>query len=494
MTMLPELPVKRAAARLTQTAFAGLDRRAGAGNGAVCDMENLWSGDAPLLSSRPGRYIAGGATKPNGLFSDGEHLFLADGTTLYADGAAVGTLSDTEKVFAALGNRVLIWPDKVMLCPAPASPLPPPPGEAARAQRVTERARAAWVLEPLGSSVTVSATFADGTYAGEAAEGNTILAADTLFDWSDYFSVGDAVTVTGAADPENNKTPIVREIEGNALRFYENTFTVCAAPAAITVAREVPDLDFLCVNDNRVWGCRGDTVRCCALGDPKNWNVFDGLSTDAWSWDSGTAGAFTACVSFLGYPVFFKENAVFKVYGSRPGNYEAMRSAATGVLAGAQKSLAVAGDVLYYLSPAGFMAYSGGMPSPIGEALQRQYSAAVGGSDGEKYFVSGSYASPSPLPPLKGEVAPLSPLPPPPGEVAERSEAGEGPPGASPRPREGAATELLVFDARRRLWHREDGLDVRFTAWRRGLYALAFPEPGQRRGDLDYTATPFVMK
>jgi len=27
-----------------------------------------------------------------------------------------------------------------------------------------------------------------------------------------------------------------------------------------------------------------------------------------------------------------------------------------------------------------------------------------------------------------------------------------------------------------------------------GLYALAFPEPGQRRGDLDYTATPFVMK
>ena len=27
-----------------------------------------------------------------------------------------------------------------------------------------------------------------------------------------------------------------------------------------------------------------------------------------------------------------------------------------------------------------------------------------------------------------------------------------------------------------------------------GIYALSFPDPGQRRGDLDYTATPFVMK
>ena len=27
-----------------------------------------------------------------------------------------------------------------------------------------------------------------------------------------------------------------------------------------------------------------------------------------------------------------------------------------------------------------------------------------------------------------------------------------------------------------------------------GVYALAFPEPSRRRGDLDYTATPFVLR
>ena len=27
-----------------------------------------------------------------------------------------------------------------------------------------------------------------------------------------------------------------------------------------------------------------------------------------------------------------------------------------------------------------------------------------------------------------------------------------------------------------------------------GIYALAFPDPAQRRGDMDYKATPFVLK
>lgn len=400
--MLPELPYKRGTSKTTQTQFGGIDRRAAAGNGAICDMTNLWSGDAPLISSRPPRYTVGAVTKANGIFSDGDHLFVAGGTTLYVDGESAGTLTDTEKVFAALGNRVVIWPDKKLW---------------------TEDGG----LEDLESSVTVSAKFVNGTYAGETAEGNTIEAVSLLFDWSDYFSVGDAVTITGAADEENNKTPIVREIEGNALRFYENTFTVNTTVQSITVKRAVPDLDFLCVNDNRVWGCKGDTVCCSKLGDPKNWNVFDGLSTDSWSWDSGTAGEFTGCVSFLGYAIFFKEEAIFKIYGSRPSNFEAMRSAATGVLTGAHKSLAIAGDTLFYLARTGFVAYSGGMPSPIDPALNRKYTGAVGGSDGQKYFVSATHD---------------------------------------------AGTELLVWDVQSRVWHREDGLAALGMAWKKGLYAL----------------------
>ena len=419
--MLPSIPNRSGAARVPVMGFGGLERRVGAGNGTIRDMENLTAAEAPVLASRPKRKTAAALTSPRGLFACGETLFCCDGTTLYADGEAVAwaedlpeaaqaaALGDTDKAFAALGERVLIWPDKVMARRRAAGGVGPyseTPGTIS----------AAWELVPLAVSVTQSCTFSDGTYAGVGAAGNTILAADSAFDWAAYFRVGDGVTVSGAADPENNKTAVVREIDGNELRFYENSFTVNSTAASITVTRAVPDLDFLCVQDNRVWGCRGDTICCCKLGDPFNWNVFDGISTDAWSVETGTPGDFTGCVSFMGYPVFFKEDRVFKVYGSRPSNYEVMSSATLGVLPGAHQTLAVAGETLFYLSRAGFVRYNGGYPSAVDAALAARYTGGASGSDGRRYFVS-----------------------------ALRADGGR---------------ELLVFDPETGLWMKEDGLAV----------------------------------
>ena len=398
--MLPSIPNRSGAARVPVMGFGGLERRVGAGNGTIRDMLNLTGADVPVLSSRPKRKTVTALTSPRGLFACGETLFCCDGTTLYADGEAVAwaedlpeaaqaaALGDTDKAFAALGERVLIWPDKAMARRREETPEERNAGDGVPYSETPGEVSAAWELVPLAVSVTQSCTFSDGTYAGEAAEGNTILAADSAFDWADCFRVGDGVTISGAADAENNKTAIVREIAGNVLRFYENSFTVNATAASITVARAVPDLEFLCVQDNRVWGCRGDTICCCKLGDPFNWNVFDGLSTDAWSVETGTPGDFTGCVSFMGYPIFFKEDRVFKVYGSRPSNYEVMSSATLGVLSGAANTLAVAGETLFYLSRAGFVRYNGGYPSAVDAPLAARYTGGAAGSDGRRYFVS----------------------------------------------------------------------------------------------------------
>ena len=369
-----KLPYQDTIRQSVQTTFGGLNHTAGAADGELYDMQNLWSGDFPRLSVRPGRITLGAMTKPNGLFTT-DHRFVVDGAAVYVDGAAVvGTVQDSPKVFAALGYRVLLWPDKKVLIPpeAPAT---------------------TWTMASLESTVTTSATFEDGTYAGEAAEGNTIKAASSSFNWSGYFRVGDAVTISGAADPENNQTLIIREIEGDELRFYEHSFTTESTAASITVARAVPDLDWLCVNENRVWGCKGDTIYASKLGDPCNWNVFDGLSTDSWTWDTGTAGDFTGCVSFLGYPCFFKERQIFKVYGDRPANFEPMAAPDLGVMAGCGRSLAVANETLFYLSRVGPMAYAGGVPRPIGTELGDRLRDGVGGSDGLRYYLSAKGSS-----------------------------------------------------------------------------------------------------
>ena len=365
---LPSLPMGDKIRQRAQTAFGGLNHTFGAADEELYDMRNLWSGDAPLLSVRPGRVTLGSLTKPNGLFH-ADHRITVDGTTIYVDGVSAGTVADSRKVFAALGERILIWPDKKVLIPpvAPAT---------------------TWTLDSLESSVTVSATFTDGTYAGETAEGNTIKAADASFDWATYFNVGDAVTISGAADAENNITIIVREVDGDELRFYENSFTDNSTAASITVSRTVPDLDWICTNENRVWGCKGDTICCSKLGDPYNWNVFDGISTDAWSWDTGTEGSFTGCISYMGYPCFFKERHIFKVYGDKPTNFEPMGSPDLGVMSGCGRSLAIANETLFYLSRVGPMAYAGGVPRPIGEVIGATLTEGVGGSDGLRYFLS----------------------------------------------------------------------------------------------------------
>ena len=285
-------------------------------------------------------------------------------------------------------------------------------------------------FERMEKSWTGSAVIRDGTYIGEEAKANTIYAEG--IDWSLYFKTGDAVTISGAVKhPENNRTPIIREIDGAELRFYENVFVIDEGgdTETLTISRTMPDLDFICENENRLWGCKGDTIYASKLGDPTNWNVFDGLATDSYAVNVGSAGDFTACTSYLGYPVFFKEETIYKVFGDKPSNFQVMSSASLGVERGSHESIAIAGEVLYYLSRAGVMAYSGGIPSPMGAAFGTvRYRDAVGGSDGRKYYVS------------------------------MKDESGE--------------YSIFAYDTWTKLWHKEDKKEIINFGWNEELYFL----------------------
>ena len=350
----------------TQNSFGGLNRRSSASDGEIIDMKNMSSDETPLIAPRKPRTIISQSVDNNGIYAlDG--LFEVIGTVAYYKGKNVGTVLNSKKTISALGSKIVILPDKVYYDVA------------------TDE------FASIESTVlNQKVKFQDGEYAGADAKANTIYSKD--FVWKDYFKVGDAVTITGAfLHTQNNQTIVVREIEGDCLRFYENSFTIGTTgdDETVTISRTMPDLDYICENDNRLFGCKGDTVYASKLGDVTNWNVFDGIASDSYAVDVGSPGDFTGCITYLGYPVFFKEDVIYKLYGSQPSNFQLMRSASLGVSPGDSKSLAVAGEILFYMSRVGIVAYSGATPSSVFLPFNdEKFTDSVAGSDGRKYYVS----------------------------------------------------------------------------------------------------------
>lgn len=436
---LPYMSDKSIMRPTVRTQFGGLNNNLSARDGEIVWMENMSSREFPLLTPRGKRAWVQTISDPWGIGARDE-LYWVDGTGFYYNGVLKGSVAASMKQFAAMGNMILIFPDK----------------------KYYDIDSGTFGNLAAGVSGLTGVQFQNGTYAGVPAEANTIYKAGAAWE----FAAGDAIAISGCTThPENNKTAIVREVDGDYLRFYEGTFTLDSTirytagadglqagtyhfeeggqftlssdlsegdtltwngtsitaviggvtstiavttgedgellvfsdiptnyteAGTLSLGREVPDLDYVCVNENRLWGCKGDTIYASALGDPFNFNVFDGLSTDSWQSAVPDEGDFTACVSYGGYPIFFKENSICKVQGDKPSNFQWTLSSRFGVKEGSSYSLAVAGETLFYLSRAGICSYNGGAPRVISEPLgaNTRWAEASGGSDGIRYYVS----------------------------------------------------------------------------------------------------------
>ena len=157
-----------------------------------------------------------------------------------------------------------------------------------------------------------------------------------------------------------------------------------------SIERKMPGLDYACLHNNRVWGCSNETgeIFCSALGDLTQWYTYDGLSTDSWAATIASPGKFTACCSYGRYVVFFKENEIIKVSGTKPSNYTTVSYNLPGVKAGCYKSVVNVDETLYYYSPVGFCSYSSGRPSKIDYALGTdKVENCIAARGGNKIFV-----------------------------------------------------------------------------------------------------------
>lgn len=184
----------------------------------------------------------------------------------------------------------------------------------------------------------------------------------------------------------------------------------------ITISRKAPDMDYVVECENRIWGCKYGTVNgtvlneiyACALGDFKNWQQFQGLSTDSYTASRGIPGKWIGAAVYNGSPIFMKENCLERVYVSSSGAHQIVTTNARG---GYHASAAIVGGVLYYKSAYDVCAYDGTEPVSVSSALGdlNAASAYAAGSYKGKYYLCLAMGGASVTDPVKYRVMSYDP-------------------------------------------------------------------------------------
>lgn len=119
MARLPKLPYRLTRSRPTQLAFGVLNHTATAADGEIYDERDVSTEEYPALTPRKSRLKAPSTislAECSRIGSDGAKLFWHSGGDLYYGGKLVGSLPLGDGVtrrFACMGERIVIWPDKV---------------------------------------------------------------------------------------------------------------------------------------------------------------------------------------------------------------------------------------------------------------------------------------------------------------------------------------------------------------------------------------------
>lgn len=148
---------------------------------------------------------------------------------------------------------------------------------------------------------------------------------------------------------------------------------------AATVAKNVSgfferpekNMAFVCECNNRLWGCNeaGNEIYASKLGDPLEWNAFQGIATDSWAATVGSEGVFTGAVSYQGYPTFFKENSILRISISQVGAHSYKEIQCKGLKSGNANSVVLINSVLYYRTLEDVCAFDGSYPVVISSNL-----------------------------------------------------------------------------------------------------------------------------
>lgn len=158
----------------------------------------------------------------------------------------------------------------------------------------------------------------------------------------------------------------------------------------VTITREMPEMDYVCEMNNRIFGCSSvkHEIYACKLGDPKNWYCYAGLDSDSYAATVGTQEEFTGAASYRGYVFFFKDGGYHQLYGTKPSNFQISWNPGRGVQVGSSKSICIVNNYLMFKSREGVCLFDGSTQLVSDKLGAENYYDGVAGSYRDKYYIS----------------------------------------------------------------------------------------------------------
>lgn len=405
--------------------FRGLNHNEVISDGQFYDMQNLSSDAYPVLTARKPRTLCKTVTSGSRM-SAGEHMAWCDGQHFYYNGAQKFACTMPDNI-VRMGAYFCLFPQGIVynshddtvkniaetveataqlnIYPAIKKIKPAGGWEISQANYVaseTEPLNTSQYWLDTGNTPVVlkqySKDFKIWVSVPTSLLGFSFIVNDDLpaGTFVQKFKAGDAVTISGLTGDlaELNSSFIINEVTLQGFVVEVNSFLLNLPSDFVTVSMKVertfPAMDYVCECGNRLFGCSTakHEIYASKLGDPLNWNVFSGISTDSYSATVGSPGEFTGIASYRSNVLFFKENRIHVLSGTRPANFQIDTIECRGMQRGSNNSAAVVNETLFYKSDSGIMAYNGNLPELVSDPFGEYNTGHVisAGTDGKKYY------------------------------------------------------------------------------------------------------------
>ena len=371
--------------------------------GSMSDCLNMSTRRFPFFSTRRGReelkgspYPAGGFTNVIGMTAWNKLVVLStknfstDPATdapegkayIYYDGVLVkaqtgddpGLVSDSPKKFAVVNTKLVIMPDKKYID--------------LNVQRLVDMQ----VEINISNTITVGSPSVEDPY-------QTITISNGYSTYKSQFDKLEKddwviLNLSGGSNVTDLYVCFVEATQSSnnlVVTFKRNPTIQSGTYTSGSVERHIPDFDYICGADNRLWGCVNSeqTIYVSALGDPNMFYDYEGTGSSSWAVAVTSEGVFSGCIKLGSSVLFFKEYCLHKVVGGNPTEYMMYTYVMEGVRAGCDETMQVINETLFYLGINGVFVFSGGTPSNISSQLgDKELLEGVAGTDGKNYYLS----------------------------------------------------------------------------------------------------------